>query len=373
MVGGLAVYDAALITPGSRGRVFRRSSRSGWRRSAHTSSVIPGNPKQARWIRADPRRSLAQPVLQRIANAAFPRSRVLSCEPLGDGLRHSNFKLLLDPPRQPVVLRIYEHDPSLCPKEIDLMRLVRGPVPVPEVIHAEPGGWDNLPPFILTRWIDGITFRELKRSGDAEAIAQAAQAAGETLAAVGQYHFPESGWIAPGPTISSPQSDGQDPAPRFIDLCLASANLQRRMPAELRDRTQTLVWSCASQYALLGREASLVHGDFNKRNLLVRPVNGRWSVAAVLDWEFAVSGSPLADLGSFLRYEPAARLLIEPHFSAGYARAGGHLPRDWRRLARLIDLVALCRSLTQPELPDAFVPELVELVRATIENHDLHA
>ena len=30
---------------------------------------------------------------------------------------------------------------------------------------------------------------------------------------------------------------------------------------------------------------------------------GRWAVAAVLDWEFAVSGSPLADVGHFLRYE----------------------------------------------------------------------
>ena len=130
------------------------------------------------------------------------------------------------------------------------------------------------------------------------------------------------------------------------------------------------MWSCAPLLAGLDSEVGLVHGDFNKRNLLVRETGGRWSVAAVLDWEFAVSGSPLADFGNLLRYERAARPLVEPHFSAGYVRAGGRLPRDWRRLARWVDLLSLCESLTHDELPDDVIPELVELVRATIEDRD---
>ncbi len=321
-------------------------------------------------MRAEPRRSLPAPVLERIAHTAFPRCRVLSSEPLGDGKRNANFKLRLEPNPDPVVLRIYEHDASLCGKEVDLMRLVSGSVPAPEVIYAEPRGWEHLPPFIFTRWIEGITFKELKRSGDAEAIAQAAQAAGETLAAIGRFQFPKPGWLDPGPTVASPLLAGSDPMPRFIDLCLASRNLQARVAAELRDRMHSVVWSAAPRLAELDREASLVHGDFNKRNLLVCRVAGRWSVAAVLDWEFAVSGSPLADLGSFLRYERAARPIAEPYFSTGYQRAGGRMPHDWRRLARLIDLVALCESLTHDELPEDVTTELVELVRATIEDRD---
>lgn len=321
-------------------------------------------------MRAEPRRSLPVPVLERIVHAVFPGCQVLASEPLGDGFRNANFKLHLDSAPEPVVLRIYEHDASLCQKEVDLMRLVGGTVPVPEVIHAEPRGWEDLPPFTLARWVEGISFRDLKRGGDAAAIAQAAQAAGETLAAIGRFRFPKPGWLAPGPTVGSPLLEGADPMPRFIDLCLASENLQRRVPVELRDRTHSLAWSCAPLCAGLDREACLVHGDFNKRNLLVRCVGGRWTVAAVLDWEFAVSISPLADLGSFLRYERAARPVAEPHFSAGYVRAGGRLPEDWRRLARWVDLVALCESLTHGELPDAVIQELVELVRATIEDCD---
>jgi hypothetical protein len=48
----------------------------------------------------------------------------------------------------------------------------------------------------------------------------------------------------------------------------------------------------------------------------------------VLDWEFAFLGSPLLDVGHFLRYERAARPLREPHLSRGFLEDGGKLPED---------------------------------------------
>jgi aminoglycoside phosphotransferase (APT) family kinase protein len=164
--------------------------------------------------------------------------------------------------------------------------------------------------------------------------------------------------------------EGADAIPRFVDLCLASKHLQPRMRADLQDRTHALVWSWAPLLADLDREACLVHGDFGKRNLLVRSIGGRWVVVAVLDWEFAVSSSPLVDLGHFLRDERASRPLAEPHFSGGYLGAGGRLPQNWRQLARLVDLAALCESLTHDQLPDGVIAEQVALVSATVENRD---
>jgi aminoglycoside phosphotransferase (APT) family kinase protein len=331
-----------------------------------------GAPEEARWFRSEPRRTLPASDLQRIVHTAFPRARVIEIHPLGDGLRNSNFLLRLESVSGQIVLRIYEHDPSLCQKEIDLMRLVAGSVPVPEIIQAMPSGFDNFPPFTLARFVNGVTFRDLRRGGDLEAIAQAAYSAGETLAAIGRITFANPGWLMPGPTVGPPLMEGRDPYPRFVDCCLESANLQQRLPLDLRKRTSKLAWSFASQFAALENETHLVHGDFNKRNLLAHQIAGRWSVAAVLDWEFAVSGSPLADFGNFLRYERATRLLAEPHFSSGFVNAGGALPENWRRLARLVDLIALCESLTRDELPLDIAAELVELVRATVENRDPH-
>jgi aminoglycoside phosphotransferase (APT) family kinase protein len=332
--------------------------------------MVEGAPHEARWLRAQPRRTLPEHLLERIVRTAFPQCHGIDAQSLPDGWRNANFKLSLDCTPEPIVLRIYEHDPSICQKEIDLIRPIGGSVPVPEVIHAEPRGWEEMPPFALMRYMEGISFRELTRSGDKDAIAQASYAVGETLALIGRTTFGKPGWLAPGPNVAAPLLPGANRMPRFVDLCLASAHLQERMPTDLRDRTHAFVWAWAPQLADLDEEACLVHGDFGKRNLLVRSIKGRWTVVAVLDWEFAISGSPLADLGHFLRYERVSRPLVEPNFSNGYLHAGGTLAQDWRQLARLVDLTALCESLTHEDLPNTVVAELVELVRSTVENRD---
>lgn len=332
--------------------------------------MVPGVPHEARWIRTEPRRTLSAGMLERIVHTAFPHSRAMGIEPLSDGFRNSNFKLRLDSTPDCYVLRIYEHDASLCQKEVDLIRLLSGSVPVPQVIHAEAGGFEELPPFVLMRYVEGISFRELKLTGDREAIAQAAHSAGESLAVIGRTTFPKAGWLGPGPSITAPLLEGMDPSPRFVDLCLASPTAEHRVSAALRDRIHAAMWSHARELRRLNDATSLVHGDFNKRNLLVRPVDGSWAVVALLDWEFAVSGSPLADLGSFLRHERTLAPLIEPHFSAGYLRSGGALPEDWRRLSRIVGLTALCESLTHDALSYEIVTELVELICAAAENRD---
>jgi aminoglycoside phosphotransferase (APT) family kinase protein len=301
---------------------------------------------------------------------ALPGCRALAAHPLSGGLRNANFQLRFDSRDDPLLLRIYRHDASLCQKEIDLLRMLRGSVPVAEVIYAEPRGLEEIPPFAVLGYIEGIDLRALRRTGEREAMAQAAGSAGEVLAAIGRSHFPIGGWLGPGPGVTAPLLAGADPMPRFVDLCLASANLARWVPAEWRERLHALAWSQASAFAELEQEPRLVHGDFSAANLVVRENWGRWQVAAVLDWEFAVSSTPLADLGNFLRYERAARPLMEPHFSQGYVRGGGQLAGDWRRLARSIDLLAICESLTHPGLPAPAAAELLELARATVENRD---
>ena len=332
--------------------------------------MLPGAPAEARWVRAAPRPDWPLAVVERMARTAFPRSRVLQCQPLSNGLRNANLRLDLDSLGSPLVLRIYQHDPSLCQKEMDLMRLVRSTVPAPEVIHASPRGCEELPPFALLQFVEGVSPLDLKRRGDREAFAQTAFSAGETLAAIGRFGFSKAGWLGPGPAVTAPLLDGADPMPRFVDLCLAAPSLERRVPAELRDRIHNLIWQWAPRLASLDADPRLVHGDFNRRNLIARQVAGRWVVVAVLDWEFAIASSPLTDIENFLRYDLASHPLAEPHFSTGFAQAGGALPEDWRRVGRMVGLTATCESLTHDELPEDIASELVELVRATVEDRD---
>jgi aminoglycoside phosphotransferase (APT) family kinase protein len=332
--------------------------------------MIHGNPVESRWLRPQPRRTVPRNLLRKVVKTVFPGHSVVDVVPLSDGFRNANFKVHLDSTPEFVVLRIYEHDASLCRKEVDLIDLIGRSFPIPEVIHAEPAGIDDLPPFVLLRYIEGIAFRELKHRGDRDSISQAAYEIGRTLALLGRTTFPRSGWIGPGSSVTAPVLEGINPGPRFVDLCLASANVEQRMDAELRDRTSALVWSYSTQLASLDGQTHLVHGDFGSRNLLVHQVDQNWTVAGVLDWEFATAGSSLTDVGHFLRYESSSLPVVEPHFSQGYLQAGGRLAPIWRRLSRVVDLIALCESLTHDALPDPVLLELLELVRATVEDRD---
>src|ERR1039458_4215277 len=92
--------------------------------------MLPGAPAEARWVRAAPRLDWPLADVERMTRTAFPRSRVLECRPLANGFRNANLYLTLDSVAAPLVLRIYQHDPSVCQKEVDLMHLVRHTVPV---------------------------------------------------------------------------------------------------------------------------------------------------------------------------------------------------------------------------------------------------
>jgi aminoglycoside phosphotransferase (APT) family kinase protein len=158
--------------------------------------------------------------------------------------------------------------------------------------------------------------------------------------------------------------EGSNPIPRFIDHCLDTDNLQGRVPADVRDRIHQIIWNWAPELASLDTQSQLVHSDWSHRNLLVRRTDGRWRVAAILDWEFAVAYTPLTDIGHFLlRHERRSMDIIEPEFIRGYLDGGGTLPENWRQLARLVDLMAICEGLTHAHLPEAATKELVDLVQ----------
>lgn len=114
-----------------------------------------------------------------------------------------------------------------------------------------------------------------------------------------------------------------------------------------------------------GRSCQLVHSDYNPKNLLAARQGGRWAVTAVLDWEFAFSGSPLNDIGNMLRPRPAATAGLAAGFVAGYREAGGKLPAGWREISEALDLYALADLLTRPA-GHRYRRQAVALIRARL-------
>ncbi len=313
--------------------------------------------------------------IRRVIAKIFPKRSVKNLQVLSGGLINTNIRVDFEANYEPVVIRLYRNGAEVCRKELAIHDLLSRTIRVPRALHAEPDGIEDSPAFLINEYVIGLTFRELKRTKDFKAIQQASHSVGATLAAIGGFKFEKPGRLeiaeeAAALTVGPKFIEGSDQFSRLMDMFLASPNCERRLGPKLMQRLHDYAWSWSSRIPDLEEAPCLVHNDFGNRNILVRQENGKWVVAAILDWEFAFSGSPLLDAGHFLRYERRSAPLLEPHFSQGFVEHGGQLPDNWREIASVIDLSGLVECLTHDELPVEVEIELLELINATLDQRD---
>ena len=309
-------------------------------------------------------------LIRRCINGAFPHRTVSSTELLTGGRINTNFKVSFSSGEAPVVLRLHKKGSASCLKEAAVIELIKSTVPVPEILYVVAEGLDGSEPFSIMEFVEGLTFQQLKHTGDLSAIHQAASSVGETLAAIGRYSFEKPGslFVNGGNQlkVGEPFTRTADPIPELLELFLQSELTQRRLGPHLTRRLHEFVCAWASSLPDMSNATQLVHCDFGNRNILVNEVDGTWKITAVVDWEFAFSGSPLLDVGNFLRYDALNDPLREPYFSRSFVEHGGELPDNWRNIARVIDLTALAELLSHDYLPEDVTTEIIQLIQSTL-------
>jgi aminoglycoside phosphotransferase (APT) family kinase protein len=214
--------------------------------------------------------------------------------PLGDG--HSNVTLLAVRETTEVVLRLPPPGP-LAPKTHDIVREARllealagTSVPCPRILYVEPDPAILGRPFSLMSKIDGDPIggtipplldepRERRR---------AANAAVDALVAIHAVDWHAHEGLA---RLAPPDGYLRRQVSRFTELL--HKNATRPLPA-LEAVAERL-----SERIPDASETCLVHGDFRLGNLLFARIAPA-RVDAVVDWEMATLGDPLADLGYFL-------------------------------------------------------------------------
>jgi aminoglycoside phosphotransferase (APT) family kinase protein len=154
---------------------------------------------------------------------------------------------------------------------------------------------------------------------------------------------------------------------RGARACASSALFEERLGSQTYVEYTRFVDYWIDAFGNDDTPAGLVHGDFSRTNVVVNRTTSGWRVAAIVDWEFAHDGPRAADIGHFLRYERPDNPRIEPHLARGFTEGGGALSTDWRRLTRLADLARTADGLTKHDLPEGAEAELLEILRATIQ------
>jgi hypothetical protein len=284
----------------------------------------------------DDRRHKHQPLDESALEPFLVGRKIVSSTLLGEGKSNSNYDLTLDDGLC-CVARV--HSGTTAALEAHVAGLVRGRVPVPELLFATEA---------VTVWefVLGTPMRD--DPGEISATATVLAEVWKTkFASAGQLH-------ADGSIEAWPFGDANG----FTKMMLDHPNVRRQLGAELFQGVVHLLEE-ERRRPHEPHVAHLVHGDFNPTNVFIH--EGR--VSAVLDWEFAHSGGPWGDIGNLRRHvSPTNRHAI----SAGLADGGFDVPADWQRRAAVADLGSHLEFLTSAR-SSAFKATRIELVRELLE------
>lgn len=289
-----------------------------------------------------------------VAGGAALREAVM----LDGGLVNTVYRLTLAPGGTTLVLRVYPPESAAAIQaERRLLRSLRGELPVPELVWADPRGELTGHPYTVYRWIEGITLNEYRRGAAPAELARLGRPLGDLLGRIAAHPYP----------------DGLTARSAAAEVDLARERLRAGLVRErLGDEIAILLEELLAGAGDLEGSTQLVHGDFGGRNVLVAAAaEGPWRISGALDWDAAATGSPLWDVGSFFRYSHRYDEAFREAFADGYRGAGGELPADWWRAARLLDATCLVSVLEDPRPLTRVYAECRLVLLALLQDHGI--
>lgn len=301
----------------------------------------------------DPRESKAdldEHAIRDLVRSRLNPSRIQSISLLAGGFVNSNYRLVLHD-NTSLVLRIAARSGALK-KELRVLKQVHGVVPVPTVIAED---LSESHPFALIEFIEGMLFSDSLGSLDAEDLKKVAAEAGATLQAIHSFELGKAGFFDENFVFNPAFENFGGSFYDYICSNLEGGRVRERLGEALAERSLECVRAKREVYLSIPNATRLIHCDYNLKNILIRRVGSVWKVAGILDWEFAIGGSPLVDIGNFLRFEDELPPGFSGSFIEGYLSNSIGLPGNWREVARLLDLAAMVNFLdSEGETPKSF-------------------
>lgn len=303
------------------------------------------------WTRSLPELTPSADDVQAMVRAGLPQARVTCFANLTGGFANTNIRVDLQDGA--VLLRLYQRDARQAAKEAAVAALIAGTVPVARFRHI---GRHESYSFALVEWIDGPRLELVLPAMTPQDKHAAGRAAGEALGATHRFTYDQVGFLNADLKVDFPIPEG------FLLTFLRGSLIDGQANGLLGDSLAraAMDYAAANQHLNWSGPPCLIHSDFNGSNILMRETE----IAAVIDWEFAMSARPDADFGNLLRNHPDEDFLAG--VALGYRACGGTLPENWRRLARLSDLVAWADLLSRPGIHPSVVDSAKHAIAETV-------
>lgn len=298
----------------------------------------------------------------------FPGNAIASIEVVKGGLTNTNLKVRLSNRAGAFLLRVYQRGVENAQKEMAVYRLVGNHVPVPHFIHLGLESAATGHPYAIIDWIEGLELQHMIPSIPTDRLVDIGHSIGRLLAAMHAFSFDKFGFFDADLNVQGPIDLDEKGLLVYLRQCLVEGPGGARIGADL---TNELLAFAAREGHILAdwlQQPCLVHGDFNGSNILIRRNSkvGTWEIDGVIDWEYALSASPAFDFGNLLRPPFNDAENFTAALARGYREAGGTLPTEWQRIARLADMFSFADILSRPATNAVVVEDAKVVIRGLL-------
>jgi aminoglycoside phosphotransferase (APT) family kinase protein len=318
------------------------------------------------WERNRAELALDRAEVEKLLDPAFPAAAVLRVEPVRGGLVNTNFKITLAGRSEPLLLRLYQREGDHGQKEIALLRQLAPGVPVPALLYAARSNPVSGHSYAILSFVEGRSLDALALAG--EDISSAARTLGAALAAIHAHNYAQFGFLDAALNVMHRIDLDRTGLLAYLQHSFAAGPGAERLGPELISALRFFIEREGDRIAAWPGAPCLVHGDCNPSNLIVREAaHGGFELAAILDWEFAFSGTPGFDFAHLLRPPLGRHARFAEAVAAGYREAGGALPPDWREVARITDLFAWIDIVSRPDAGASVIADARHFIAAIVD------
>lgn len=264
---------------------------------------------------------------------------------LNEGKRNTNYRIHTS--ARDYVLRIYPLGDESWRKESTIRNVLQGRIPLQRLYHMDRHEAIGNRTFAIFEFVKGNSLLEAMRSGYMPSEEMMYQLGG-LLATIHEIRYPRVGFV----NEKLEMVEELPPLDTWYEYFLNSY-VRQRLGEDMISHIERLVDRNKHVLRDLDKQVTLVHGDFRPTNLLIF----EGTINCVLDWEFAMAGHSIADIGQLFRYEHQFPMTLKHAFVQAYnERSARMLPDDWEELGKMRDLVNLLQMLgAEEELPVKFL------------------
>jgi aminoglycoside phosphotransferase (APT) family kinase protein len=294
------------------------------------------------WERTFPFVKIERSEVSSLFEGILEKNNIINIIPISEGCRTTNYIIETDNFKKKYILKIFFSVELNYKKEIKLLTELKRnqALFIPEIYRITSHESIQNKQYAIYEYIEGKSIGQAISEGykpHEEFVRDVAR----FLANIHNYKFDKAGFFDENLIVK----EELPPLVSLYKICMGD-RAKNRLGKDIVDKINYVVKENEKILSKLDEDIRLVHGDFQGTNILMK--DGKLS--GVLDWEFAMAGHPLADIGQFFRYEEHFNRDLIEVFEEEYINNSSYkLFNDWYKISKLRDLVNLIQLIDRKE------------------------